>query len=70
MLLSIHLLFYPNLLIQFHSDFVFNLVHSLLATELDMALLAWPPEDQKLTLVHMATAALFVVLPKTIHRAA
>ncbi|MCU1323823.1 MAG: hypothetical protein JWM43_3472 [Acidobacteriaceae bacterium] len=42
MLLSIHLPPYPKF--RLHSDFVFNLIHSLLTTELDIALIAWPPE--------------------------
>ncbi len=67
-LLSLRLPLYPNLQLQLHSDFVFNLVHNLLTTELDMALIAWPPEDKKLTLVHVVTAALHVVLPDD-HRA-
>lgn len=64
MLLSIHLPLYPKLQVQLHSDFVFNLVHSLVTTELDMALIAWPPEGQSLTLVHVVTAALHVLLPE------
>jgi hypothetical protein len=43
---------------------MFNLIHSLLTTELDMALVTSPPGEQKLTLVHMFTSVLCVLLPE------
>lgn len=63
LLLSIRLPLYSNLRVQLHSDFAFNLIHSLLSTEIGMALVARPPEGQKLTLVPITTAALHVLLP-------
>ena len=64
MLLSIHLPLYPNVKVQLQSDFTFDLVHSLLAAELDLALVAWPPEGAALTLVEIAQAPLYVALPE------
>ena len=64
MLLSIHLPMYPNVRIQLHSDFSFDLVHSLLAAELNVALIAWPPESPSLTLVPVAEVPLYVALPE------
>ena len=64
MLLSIHLPLYPNVRVQLHSDFSFDLVHGLLAAELDVALIAWPPESPALTLVEVAKAPLYVCLPQ------
>jgi DNA-binding transcriptional LysR family regulator len=64
MLLSIHLPLYPNVKVQLHSDFTFDLVHGLLAAELDVALVAWPPEGAALTLVEIAQAPLYVALPE------
>jgi DNA-binding transcriptional LysR family regulator len=64
MLLSIHLPLYPKVKVQLHSDFTFDLVHGLLAAELDMALVAWPPEGAALTLVEIAQAPLYAALPE------
>lgn len=64
MLLSIHLPLYPNIRVQLHSDFAFDLVHGLLTAELDVALIAWPPEGAALTLVEIAQAPLYVALPE------
>lgn len=63
MLLSIHLPLYPHVKVQLHSDFAFDLVHGLLSAELDVALVAWPPEGASLTLVEIAQAPLYVALP-------
>lgn len=64
MLLSIHLPLFPNVKVQLHSDFTFDLVHGLLAAELEVALVAWPPEGAALTLVEVAEAPLYVALPE------
>jgi DNA-binding transcriptional LysR family regulator len=64
MLLSIYLPLYPNVRVQLHSDFSFDLVHSLLAAELNVALIAWPPEGAALTLVEVAKAPLYIALPQ------
>ena len=63
-LLSIHLPLYPNIRVRLDSDFSFDLVHGLLAANLDVALIAWPPEGSALTLVEVAKAPLYVVLPQ------
>lgn len=63
-LLSIHLPLYPSIKVQLQSDFTFDLVHGLLAAELDVALVAWPPDSPALTLVEIAQAPLYVVLPE------
>jgi DNA-binding transcriptional LysR family regulator len=65
MLLSIHLPLFPNTKVRLQSDFTFDLVHSLLAAELDLALVAWPPEGAALTLVEIAQAPLYVALPES-----
>jgi heme/copper-type cytochrome/quinol oxidase subunit 2 len=51
LLLSIHLPLNPNVEVQLHSDFTFDLMHGLLVAELDVALVAWPSEGAALTLV-------------------
>jgi len=61
--LSIHLPLYPNVKVQLHSDFSFELIHSLMAAELNVALVATPPESPSLTLIEVAQAPLCVVLP-------
>lgn len=63
-LLSIHLPLYPNVKVQLQSDFTFDLVHGLLAAQLDVALVAWPPESPSLTLVEIVQAPLYVALPE------
>lgn len=63
LLLSIHLPLYPNVRVELHSDFSFDLVHSLLAAELNVALIAWPPAAPSLTLVEVAHAPLFIAMP-------
>lgn len=64
MLLSIHLPLYPNIKVKLHSDFTFDLIHGLLAAELDVALVACPPEGAALTLVEIAQAPLYVTIPE------
>lgn len=64
MLLSIHLPMYPNIKVQLHSEFAFDLVHSLLAAEINLALIAWPPEGAALTLVEVAADPLYIALPQ------
>ena len=48
-LLSIHLPLYPNLHVQLHSDFAPELVHDLSVSKLDIALIANPAPNRKLT---------------------
>ncbi len=62
-LLSIHLPLYPNLKVSLHSDFAPELVHSLLVGKLDMALVANPGPNRKLTTSKVSEAPLYVILP-------
>jgi DNA-binding transcriptional LysR family regulator len=61
MLLSVRLPLYPRIKVQLHSDFSLDLVHSLLVGEIDLALVAWPPEMATLTLVEIGTSPLYVI---------
>ncbi len=63
-LLAIHLPLYPNLKINLHSDFAPELVHALLVGKLDMALIANPGPNRKLTTTKVSEAPLYVVLPE------
>lgn len=65
LLLSIHLPLYPNVRVQLHSDFSFDLIHGLLAAELNVALVAWPPVSPSLTLVEVSHTPLYIALPET-----
>jgi DNA-binding transcriptional LysR family regulator len=62
MLLAVHLPLYPNVKVQLHSDFTFELIHGLLAAELDVALLEWPPDSAALTMVEITQAPLYVAV--------
>lgn len=64
-LLAIHLPLYPNLKINLHSDFAPELVHALIVGKLDMALIANPGPNRKLTTTKVTEAPLYVVLPET-----
>ena len=64
MLLSVRLPLYPKIKVQLHSDFSLDLVHSLLAGEIDLTLVAWPPETPSLTLVDIGTSPLYVIFPE------
>ena len=64
MLLTVRLPLYPKIKVQLHSDFSLDLVHSLLAGEIDLAVVAWPPAAPTLTLVDIGDAPLYVVLPE------
>jgi LysR family transcriptional regulator, benzoate and cis,cis-muconate-responsive activator of ben and cat genes len=67
--LSITLPLYPYLKLRLESMFVLELVHSLLASEIDLALVTEPPESSQLTLVPLARDPIYVALPQT-HAAA
>ena len=67
--LSINLPLYPRLKVRLESMFVLDLVHSLLAAEIDLALVTEPPESSQLTLVPLARDPIYVALPRT-HAAA
>lgn len=64
MLLTVRLPLYPRIKVQLHSDFSLDLVHSLLAGEIDLAIVTWPPQMPTLTLVDIGSAPLYVVPPK------
>jgi DNA-binding transcriptional LysR family regulator len=63
-LLSIHLPLYPNLHIHLHSDFASELVHDLTVSKLDLALVANPGANRKLTMTKVSESPLYVVLPE------
>lgn len=63
-LLSIHLPLYPNLHVRLHSDFAPDLVHDLLVGKLDLALIANPGSNRKLTSTKVSEAPMYVVLPE------
>ncbi len=62
-LLSIHLPLYPHLQIQLHSDFAPELIHDLIVSKLDLALIANPGPNRKLTTTKVSEAPMYVVLP-------
>lgn len=68
-LLAIRLPLFPGLKVRFATQFSSELVRSVLANELHIALITAPPVDGKLTIVPFAETQLCVVLPET-HAAA
>jgi DNA-binding transcriptional LysR family regulator len=62
--LSIHLPLYPNLHVHLHSDFAPDLVHGLSVSKLDLALVANPSSNRKLTTTKVSESPLYVVLPE------
>jgi DNA-binding transcriptional LysR family regulator len=68
-LLAIRLPLFPRLKVRLATQFALELVRSVLANELQMALVTAPPQDGKLTVVPFAETQLGVVLPET-HAAA
>jgi DNA-binding transcriptional LysR family regulator len=63
-LLAIHLPLYPNLHVHLHSDFAPELVHDLTVSKLDLALVANPGSNRKLTTTKVSESPLYVVLPE------
>jgi len=63
-LLAIRLPLYPNLKINLHSDFAPELVHALMVGKLDMALIANPGSNRKLTTTDVSEAPFYIVLPE------
>ncbi|MBW4045794.1 MAG: LysR family transcriptional regulator [Acidobacteria bacterium] len=61
--LSIHLPLYPRIKVQLHSDFSFELIHSVMSAEINMALVAQPPDSSALTLSEISEEPLYAVLP-------
>lgn len=64
-LLSIHLPLYPNLRINLHSDFAPELIHDLIVSKLDLALIANPGPNRKLTTTKVSEAPMYAVLPES-----
>ncbi len=64
-ILAIRLPVYPKLRIRLMSQFSIELVRSVLAGELNLALVTAPPEDTKITAVPFALTPLYAVLPQT-----
>jgi len=62
-LLAIHLPLYPNLHVQLHSDFAPELIHDLMVSKLDIALVANPASNRKLTTTKVSESPLYIVLP-------
>jgi DNA-binding transcriptional LysR family regulator len=61
-ILSTHLPLYPNLRLRMESMFALDLVHGVLAAELDLAIITEPSENPHLTLVRLATVPLCVAM--------
>jgi DNA-binding transcriptional LysR family regulator len=59
---GIHLPLYPDLRLRMESMFALDLAHSVLAAELDLAIIAEPSENPHLTLVQLATVPLCVAM--------
>src|SRR5208282_1359598 len=68
-ILAIRLPLYPKLRIRLISQFSIELVRSVMAGELNLALVTAPPEDSQIKAVPFALTPLYVVLPQT-HAAA
>src|SRR5258705_285857 len=68
-ILAIRLPLYPKLRIQLISEFSTELVRSVIAGELNLALVTAPPENSQITAVAFAQSPLYAALPQT-HAAA
>jgi DNA-binding transcriptional LysR family regulator len=68
-ILAIRLPLYPKLRLRLISQFSIELVRSVLAGELNLALVTAPPEDSQITAAPFALTPLYAVLPQT-HAAA
>ena len=62
-LLAIRLPLYPNLHVHLHSDFAPELVHDIIVSKLDLALITNPGPNRKLTTTKVSEAPLYAVLP-------
>lgn len=63
-LLTIQLPLYQRIRIRWRSQFPVDLVRSVLAGELDLALVAAPPEDSQITSVLLSRAQLYAIVPE------
>jgi DNA-binding transcriptional LysR family regulator len=68
-LLAVRLPLYPKLAIRLISQFSIELVRSVLAGELNLALVTAPPEDSQITAAPFALTPLYAALPES-HAAA
>ncbi len=68
-LLAVHLPLYPKLRLRLISQFSIELVRSVLAGELNLALVTAPPENSQITSVPFARTPLYTILPQA-HAAA
>jgi len=68
-ILAIRLPLYPKLRVQLSTEFSSELVRSVMAGELNLALVTAPPEKSQITAVAFAQTPLYAALPKT-HAAA
>jgi DNA-binding transcriptional LysR family regulator len=57
-----HLPLYPNLRLRMESMFALDLAHSVLAAELDLAIITEPSENPHLTLVQLASVPLCIAM--------
>ena len=64
-LLAIRLPLYPRLRIRLVTEFAMESVQSVLAGEVDLALVTAPPHNAQITSVPFAVAPLYVALPET-----
>jgi len=62
-LLSIRLPLHPNLLLSMQSDFAPELVHGLATSKLDLALIAHPGVNRKLTMTKITEAPFYIAIP-------
>ena len=68
-LFSIRLPLYPNLVLHMQSDFAPELVHGLLTSRLDLALIAHPSPNRKLTMAKITEAPFYIAIPENHPRA-
>jgi DNA-binding transcriptional LysR family regulator len=61
---SVRLPLYPNLLLHMQSDFAPELVHGLLTGRLDLALIAHPSPNRKLTMIKITEAPFYIAIPE------
>ena len=64
-ILAIRLPLYPNLRIQLISDFSRELVRSVMAGDLNLAVVTAPPENSRITAAAFGQTRLYAALPKT-----
>lgn len=60
--LGVHLPLYPTMRLRMESMFFGDLLHGVLTSELDLAIITEPPPNPLLTVVPLVTAPLYVVL--------